>query len=69
MKAIRVHEFGEPSVLKLAEVPAHKAGAGQVLVRIDAIEVNPVETYIRAGKYGPRQFPFTPGAEQDPRSD
>jgi len=63
LKAIRVHEFGEPSVLKLEEVPAPKAGAGQVLVRIDAIGVNPVETYIRAGKYGPRQFPFTPGTD------
>ena len=26
-----------------------------------AIGVNPVDTYIRAGKYGPREFPFTPG--------
>jgi NADPH2:quinone reductase len=63
LKAIRVHEFGEPSVLKLEEAPAPKAGGGQVLVRIDAIGVNPVETYIRAGKYGPRQFPFTPGTD------
>lgn len=63
MKAIRVHEFGDPSVLKLEEVPTPKPGPGQVLVRVDAIGVNPVETYIRAGKYGPRQFPFTPGAD------
>lgn len=63
MKAIRVHEFGDPSVLKLEEVPTPKPGPGQVLVRVDAIGVNPVETYIRAGKYGPRQFPFTPGTD------
>jgi NADPH:quinone reductase len=63
MKAIRINEFGEPSVLKLEEVPVPRPGAGQVLVRIDAIGVNPVETYMRAGKYGPKQFPFTPGTD------
>jgi len=61
MKVIRVHQFGEPDVLKLEEVPDPTPGAGQVVVRIRAVGVNPVETYIRAGRYGPRQFPFTPG--------
>lgn len=61
MKAIRVHQFGDPDVLKLQEIPAPRPGAGQILVRVEAAGVNPVETYIRAGKYGPRQFPFTPG--------
>ena len=36
MKAIRVHEFGGPEVLKLEEVPTPKLSAGQVLVRIHA---------------------------------
>jgi len=63
MKAVRVHEFGEPSVLKLEDVPDPKPGPTQVLVRIKSIGVNPVETYVRAGKYGPRQFPFTPGTD------
>ena len=63
MKAVRVHEFGEPQVMKLEEVPNPNPGPGQVLVRVRAIGVNPVETYIRAGKYGPRQFPFTPGTD------
>src|SRR2546423_7825178 len=63
MKAIRVHEFGGPEVLKLEEVPELSAGPGQVVVRVRAIGVNPVETYIRAGRYGPREFPFTPGAD------
>jgi NADPH2:quinone reductase len=63
MKAIRVHAFGGPEVLKLEEVPDLKPGANQVLVDVKAIGVNPVDTYIRAGKYGPREFPFTPGAD------
>lgn len=63
MKAIRVHQFGDPDVLKLEEVPDPVAGAGQVVVRISAIGVNPVETYIRTGKYGPRTFPYTPGSD------
>jgi NADPH2:quinone reductase len=63
MKAIRVHEFGEPEVLKLEDVPDPKPGPGQVVVRVRAIGVNPVETYVRAGRYGPRQFPYTPGSD------
>jgi NADPH2:quinone reductase len=61
MKAIRVHQFGESDVLKLEDVPDPKPAAGQVLVRVKAIGINPVETYIRAGRYGPKQFPYTPG--------
>jgi NADPH2:quinone reductase len=63
MKAIRVHEFGDPEVLKLENVTDPVPGPGQVLLRVKAIGVNPVETYIRAGKYGPRTFPFTPGTD------
>jgi len=63
MKAIRVHNFGEPDVLKLEDVDLPAPAAGQVLVDIRSIGVNPVDTYIRAGKYGPRQFPFTPGQD------
>src|SRR5437588_2042380 len=63
MKAIRVHQFGGPEVLKLEEVADPKPGKGQVLVRVRAAGVNPVETYVRAGKYGPRAFPFTPGTD------
>src|SRR4051812_16437330 len=61
MKSIRVHAFGEPSVLKLEEVPDPVAGPGQVVVKIHAAGVNPVETYIRKGIYGPKTFPYTPG--------
>ena len=62
MKAIRVHEFGGPEVLRLEEVPTPQPGPGQVLVRMHAIGVNPVETYIRAGTYARLpELPYTPG--------
>lgn len=63
MQAIRVHQFGGPEELKLEQVPDPQPGPGQVVVRIKAVGVNPVDTYIRAGKYGPKQFPFTPGTD------
>jgi NADPH:quinone reductase len=62
MKAVRVHEFGSPKVLRVEEVPTPQPGPGQVLVRMRAIGVNPVETYIRAGKYARLPaLPYTPG--------
>lgn len=62
MKAIRVHKFGEPEVMQLEELADLQPGAKQVLVRVKAIGVNPVDTYIRAGIYPLKpQLPFTPG--------
>src|SRR5215831_9908926 len=63
MKAIRVHQFGGPEVLKLEEIPDPVAGKGQVVIRVHAVGVNPVDTYIRAGIYGSRPFPYTPGSD------
>ena len=64
MKAIRVQQFGEPEVLQAVDVPDLIPGPGQVLVRLHAAGVNPVETYIRAGQY-PRlpDLPYTPGTD------
>jgi NADPH:quinone reductase len=62
MKAIRVKEFGGPEVLRLEEVPTPHPGRGEVLVRMHATGVNPVETYIRAGTYARLpELPYTPG--------
>jgi NADPH2:quinone reductase len=64
MKAIRVREFGDPSVMKLEDVPEPQAGAGQVLVAIKAAGVNPVDTYIRNGQYASLPpLPYTPGSD------
>ena len=65
MKAIRMTAFGGPEVLELADVPDFlKPGRGQVLVRIMAAGVNPVETYIRAGTYAKLPpLPYTPGSD------
>jgi NADPH2:quinone reductase len=64
MKAIVVRAFGEPSVLKLEEVPERVPGPGQVLVRVHAAGVNPVETYVRSGAYANKPaLPYTPGGD------
>src|SRR5438876_7934601 len=62
MKAICVHEFGGVEVLRLEEAPMPQSGLGEVVVRMHAVGVNPVETYIRAGTYGRLpELPYTPG--------
>jgi NADPH:quinone reductase len=61
MKAIRIHTFGEPEVMQLEEVPDPQPGPGQVVVRVHAVGVNPVETYIRSGIYPKPPTPYTPG--------
>jgi NADPH2:quinone reductase len=64
MKAIRVHEFGGPEVMKLEEVPDLQPALGQVVVQVKAIGVNPVDNYIRTGTYAIKpSLPYTPGAD------
>ncbi len=64
MRAIRVGEFGGAEVLRLEELDAPEAGRGQVLVRVRAVGVNPVDTYIRGGAYTVKPaLPYTPGMD------
>lgn len=65
MKAIRVHEFGSPEVMRLEEVPNPTPGPRQVVVQVHAIGVNPVDTYIRSGSYSQLklELPYTPGMD------
>lgn len=64
MKAIVVREFGEPEVMKVEEVPTPEPSGSQVLVRIEAAGVNPVDTYLRTGihAHAPK-LPYTPGKD------
>jgi NADPH2:quinone reductase len=64
MKAIRVHEFGGPNVMRFEEVGDLTPGPNQVLVRIRAAGVNPVDAYIRTGTYARKPvLPYTPGSD------
>ncbi len=64
MKAILVYEFGAPETMCLVDIPSPVAGAGEVVVKLSAIGVNPVDTYIRSGLSRPDlKRPFTPGID------
>ena len=49
MKAAVIRSTGKPDIIQWEDVPAPTAGNGQVLVRTEAVAVNPIDTYIRAG--------------------
>jgi NADPH:quinone reductase len=62
MRAIVVRDFGGPEKLKLEDISDPKPGAGEVLVRIRAAGVNPVDAYIHTGTYARKpSLPYTPG--------
>ncbi|XP_006831096.1 PREDICTED: quinone oxidoreductase isoform X1 [Chrysochloris asiatica] len=65
MRAIRVFEFGGPEVLKLqSDVAQPIPKDHQVLIKVHACGVNPVETYIRSGTYSRKpSLPYTPGSD------
>jgi NADPH2:quinone reductase len=62
MKAIRVSQPGGPEVLQYVDLDDPKPGAGEALVRIEAIGVNFIDVYHRTGLYK-LPLPFTPGSE------
>jgi NADPH2:quinone reductase len=65
VKAIRVHQFGGPEVLKLESLQDPMPRPAEVVVRVRAAGVNPFDTYMRAGTYGANNpsLPYTPGAD------
>ncbi|CAI5776926.1 quinone oxidoreductase [Podarcis lilfordi] len=65
MRAVKVFEFGGPEVLKLqADIPLPVPGENQVLIKVHACGINPVETYIRSGTYAKKPaLPYTPGSD------
>ncbi|XP_066481557.1 quinone oxidoreductase [Tiliqua scincoides] len=65
MRAVRVFEFGGPEVLKLvSDVSLPVPKENQVLIKVHACGINPVETYIRSGTHAKKpSLPFTPGSD------
>ncbi len=64
MRAIVVREFGGPDVMRVEERPTPKPGPGEVLVRVHAAGVNPVDAYIRSGTYARKPtLPYVPGSD------
>jgi NADPH2:quinone reductase len=63
MKAVRIHEFGGPEVLKIEEVPEPTIRPGDVLIQAEAAGVNYADVMTRIGMYPIRGLPITPGLE------
>ncbi len=64
MNAIRIHEFGGPEVLKYEDAPQPMPAADEVLIKVHASGVNPIDCKIRAGHAQgrfPVEFPLIPG--------
>lgn len=65
-QSIRVHNYGGPEQLQLEQFQHPELQAGEVLVRVHAAGVNPIDWKIRQGMlkdFIPTQFPYTPGAD------
>lgn len=66
MRALRIHAYGGPEVLRLEEAPLPKAGPGQILVKVRAASVNPIDWKMRRGlmsKFFPIDFPRVLGRD------
>ncbi len=64
MNAAYIETAGAPDVIRYGELPTPVPGAGEVLVRVEAASLNPIDTYIRAGIIAmPRALPYIPGCD------
>ena len=65
MKAVVIHEFGDPSVLKIEDVAEPKLGPGEIAIKVRAATVNQtLDVALRAGKYARRPpLPHVPGSD------
>src|SRR5450755_3916868 len=54
MRAIVVRQYGGPENLEVADVPTPEPGAGEILIKVAAAGVNPVDAAVRAGYFGGR---------------
>lgn len=64
MKAAFIRETGAPSVIEYSELPTPEPKANEVLVKVGAVSVNPIDTYIRAGQVAmASKFPYILGCD------
>jgi NADPH:quinone reductase-like Zn-dependent oxidoreductase len=64
MKAIRIHNYGRPEVLQYEDAPRPQVKKGEVLVRVHAAGVNPLDWKVRSGLLNgsiPHKLPLIPG--------
>jgi NADPH:quinone reductase len=64
MKAAYINETGDPGVIQYGDLPTPEPTADQLLVKVGAVAVNPIDTYIRAGAVAiATEFPYIPGCD------
>ncbi len=64
MRAAYLTEFGGPEVIRIGDLPEPRPGPTDVLVRVEAVAVNPVDTFIRSGTcHTPLPVPFVVGRD------
>ena len=64
MKAVRIHRFGGPEVIRIEDIPKPVPNAGEVVVKVEAAGVGPWDALIRRGDSAlPQTLPLTLGSD------
>ena len=63
MQKVCFYEYGGEEVLQVEEIKNKKLNRGDIRIKVEAIGVNPVDTYFREGTYKVPRFPWTPGSD------